>query len=616
MKSLLLLVLPCLTLSAQTVTFAVHDNTGTTPDTPLPAAYQFAQTPQGSSSSIMLKATNTSSSTIEVVLAYVGATAGSPVTNPNYTVTNIAVNHVLAPSASEYFNMNFTPSTTGQLLGYLQVTYVVQKNGCVFAGGSSGTPCSGFTDAVSTLEGTGIAPEFLLTYDKGQGQTSLQPNAESRLDFGSVSTSSSSAITFTLTNQTSQPIATPAVSINSGVFSSSAFSLDASTLPAILAANSTGTFKITFAPGQTETVTAVLTVGTNAYGIQGTGVAVTDIDAMQIYYVDSKDVRTLPQAATPISFGQLVPGANGRNALKFTVTNPATSFNAVTISTLTASGAAYSLSGAPTLPATIQPNSSITFTVTFNASASGTFTGSLAIGTRVFSLTGLAVVSPAPSISMQVSASPLTSAQQVDLMIQASSTAAQDVIGELEMTFTPSVANVEDDPAIAFLATSSRKLQVTLAKGTQSATYDGQSALSFQTGTTAGTITFTLTLTNTPPIVQSFTVTPASIHISSSLAVRQNPALVITVNGYDNTYTAGKMSFTFFDLKGSPISSDALPVDASSTFHNYFFVNDPAGGTFAMQASFPVTGDMTQIGSVAVTMANSAGQTNTNLTFQ
>jgi hypothetical protein len=527
------------------------------------------------------------------------------------------MNQILAPSASEYFNVNFTPSRTGQLLGYLQVTYVVQQNGCVFAGATSGTSCNGFTDAVSTLEGTGLSPQFLLTYDKGQGPTPLQPNAESRLDFGSVSTSGSSSITFTLTNETAQPIATPTVSLNSAVFFSSAFSLDTSALPAILPANGTGTFKITFSPGQTETTTAVLAVGTNTYGIQGTGVALTDIDALQIYYVDSKDVRTLPQAATPISFGQLVPGTSGGNALKFTVTNPATSFNAVTISTLKTSGAAYSLSGAPALPATIQPNAAITFTVTFNASTSGTFTGSLTIGTRVFSLTGLAVVSPVPSISMQVSKSPLTSAQQVDLTIQASSAATQDAIGELEMTFAPSVANVNDDPAIAFLATtSSRKMQVTLAKGTQSATYEGQSALTFQTGTTAGTITFALTFTNTPPIVQSFTVTPALIHISSGLAVRQNPALTITINGYDNTYTAGKLSFTFFDLKGLPIASNALPVDASSAFHNYFFVNDPAGGAFAMQANFPVTGDVTQIGSVAVAMTNSTGQTSTNLTFQ
>ncbi len=615
MKSLVLLTFCCLVSAAQTVTFAIHDNTGTTPDVALPAAYQFASTPQGGSSSIMLKATNNSSTPVELVLAYVGASSGSSVANSNFSITGIAEDKVLAPAGSEYFTVNFTPSTTGQLLGYLQAAYAVQQDGCVFGSSTTGTPCSGTIAAVSTLEGTGTPPQVLLTYNNGQGSSTLQPSAASRLDFGSISTSSTSSITFTLANQTSSPLPTPTVSINSGVFSSSAFSLDLTNLPATLPASGSGSFTVTFAPGQTGLTTATLSVGSNSYGIQGTGIVVADVDALQISYVDSTDVRTLPQAATPISFGQLVPGTAAGASLTFTVANPATSYDAVTISALSVSGAAYKLTGGPSLPATIQPNASITFTVTFSAASSGTFTGSLSIGTRIFALTGVAVVSPAPAISFQVSQQPLTSAQQVNLTLEAATAATQTVLGELTMQFTPSVSNVQDDPAILFFATNSRKLSVTLAAGSQAVTYDGQSALAFQTGTTAGTITFTLTFPNTPPLTQSFSITPALIHVSSGLASRQSPALVVTVNGYDNTYSVGQLSFTFFDLKGAQINA-ALPVDALSEFHNYFFTNDPAGGSFAVQASFPVTGDVTQIGSVAVTLTNSAGQTSTTMTFQ
>lgn len=615
MKSLVLLAFCCLVSSAQTLTFAIHDNTGATPDVALPAAYQFASTPQGSASSIMVKATNNGATSVEFVTAYVGPTSGSSAANPNFSITGIALDKVLAPGGSEYFTLAFTPSTTGQSLGYLQAVYAVQQNGCVFGSTTTGTSCGGTIAAVSTLEGTATPPQILLTYNNGQGSTTLQPSAASRLDFGSISTSSTASITFTLTNETSSPLSTPAVSINSGVFSSSAFSLDASKLPATLAANAAGTFTVTFAPGQTGLTIATLQVGPNFYGMQGTGIVVTDIDALQISYVDSAKVRTMPQAATAISFGQLVPGTAGGASLTFTVANPATSYDAVTISVLSVSGSAYKLTGAPSLPTTIQPNASVTFTVTFSATSSGTFKGSLSIGTRIFALTGLAVVSPAPAISFQVSQQPLTSAQQVNLTVQAASAATQTVLGELTMQFTPAVTNVQDDPAILFLATNSRKLSVTLAAGSQQATYDGESALAFQTGTTAGTITFTLTFPNTPPLTQSFSITPALIHISSGLASRQSPALVVTLNGYDNTYSAGQLSFTFFDLKGAPIHS-AVAVDATSEFHNYFFTNDPSGGSFATQANFPVTGDITQIGSVAVTLTNSAGQTSTTLTFQ
>jgi hypothetical protein len=59
-----------------------------------------------------------------------------------------------------------------------------------------------------------------------------------------------------------------------------------------------------------------------------------------------------------------------------------------------------------------------------------------------------------------------------------------------------------------------------------------------------------------------------------------------------------------------------MAVDATSNFHQYFYANNAAGGSFSMQASFPVTGDVTKVGSVAVTLTNSVGQTSTKLTFQ
>ncbi len=613
MRTLLLLALCGISLSAQTLTFSIHDNTGATPDAPLSSAYQFPTTPQGSSSSILVRVTNNANSPTEVVLVYVGDIANSPQATPDYTITGLFQNKILAPNASEYFMLNFTPWATGQRLGYLQVASIVQQSGCQL---NAIPQCASKIEAVSTLEGTATAPQILLTYNNGQGSPQLQPDATARLDFGSVSTSSTSSLTFTLANQTSSPVATPTVALQStNVFGSSAFSLDASKLPATLPANGSGTFTITFAPGQTDQATANLVVGPNTYGIVGTGIVVTDIDALQISYADDTGVRTNPQAATPISFGQVIPGDSGAT-LHFTISNPQTSFNAVTLTTLGLTGSAYSLSVAPALPVTIQPNSSITFSITFNATSSGTFTGTLAIGTRIFNLTGLSVVSPVPTLSLQVSQSPLTSAQQVNLTVQASAPSKVDAIGQLAMTFTPSVNGVTDDPSIVFLATGGRDLQVTLASGSQTATYNSQSAIGFQTGTTAGTIMFTLTFPNTPPVTQSYSITPATIHISNATALRQDPNLVIAIDGFDNTYTAGQLAFTFYDLNGNKINSTPMSVDATSNFHQYFYTSNPAGGSFAMQASFPVTGDVTKIGSVSVVLTNSAGQSNTKLTFQ
>ena len=620
MRTLLLLALCCGGLGAQTLTFAITDSSGNNP-TPLPSAYTFATTQQFSASSISLKITNSSQSPVEVVLPYVGISAGSPQVNPNYSVSGEDEDHVLAPGASMPFNLNFTPTSTGQLLGYLQVDYLTQVSGCTLNSTSSATQCPATIAPVSTLEGTATPASLLLTYNNAGVNTPLPPNAgTARLDFGSVSTGTTSALTFTLANQTSSPLLAPAISIQGSANASTstlAFSLNTTNLPATLPANGSGTFTVTFAPGQTGLTTAVMLVGSNSYDIEGTGAAASAVDSLAISYVTPNKVQVLPQAAQPIDFGQIVPGTGGTATLTFTVANTdPNTFGPVTLSTLAVTGAAYSLGGAPALPATIQPNGSITFTVTFNASASGTYTGTLTIGDTVFALTGLSVVSSVPSMTMQVSEQPLTSAQQVTLTIQASSAATQQAIGTLTMTFTPAVTGVTDDPAIVFPATNGRQLQVNLAAGATTATYNSQSAITFQTGTTAGTITFTLTFANAAPITQSYTITPAIIHLTSSTATRQSPSLVVILDGYDNTYTAGKLSFVFYDTGGNQINSTAMPVDATSNFHQYFYTNNAAGGSFSMEASFPVTGDVTKVGSVAITLTNSAGQTSTTLTFQ
>jgi hypothetical protein len=56
-------------------------------------------------------------------------------------------------------------------------------------------------------------------------------------------------------------------------------------------------------------------------------------------------------------------------------------------------------------------------------------------------------------------------------------------------------------------------------------------------------------------------------------------------------------------------------VNAATSFQQYFFTNNTAGGAFALQASFPVQGDVTQVGSVAISLTNSQGQTTMTQTF-
>jgi hypothetical protein len=612
-RTILLCAFFCGPLFAGDLTAVIHDSSA---DTPLASTYQFADTPVASASSIVVRVSNTPGYRMQITTILVAADANS--TSPDFNVTGVAINKTLAADGSSFeeVTVNFRPTSTGAKTALFQAVYQVEKNGCQLASTDTATQCASQTATLSTLEGNATPAQLVLTYPGPSGTAVLAPNSSSPLDFGNVSTSATSSIVFTLTNQSASALTTPAVSLQSEVYGSSAFQLDASALPATLAASASGSFTVTFAPGQTGVANATLLIGTSSFPLTGAGVVIVDIDALQISYVDKAGVRTLPQAATPISFGQVVSGSGSSNTLTFTVTNPTTSYNAVAVPNLTVTGTGFAFSGALSAPLSIPPGQSITFQIVFQPSSLGTYTGSLAIGARQFSLTGKSITSALPDPSIQLDVQPLTSQQQVHLSIQLASASTISSIGQLVMTFQPSVTDVIDDPAVVFTATNGRELQVNVDSGAQNATYNGQSSITFQTGTTAGTITFTLTFPNKAPVTQSFTIAPQTVQISSGTAVRQSPNLVITLTGYDNTYSAGKLSFTFHDVAGKTITSTPLTIDATSAFHQYFFANNEAGGAFSVQATFPVTGDVNQVGSVSVSITNTAGSGSTTKTFQ
>jgi hypothetical protein len=603
-------------LSAQDLTVDVHDPSGAVADTTVSSPYQFPDTAVGGGSGVVMRIRDHAGFPVQIVAVVASSSTSSATANPNFSINGNSAAKILSTSNSSVddITVNFVPLSQAALTGYLQIYYQVQKNNCSFTATDT-TACPSQVLTATTLQGNGIAPSLVLTYPGTSGPVLLQPNNTAPLNFGNVSTSASASITFTLTNQTALPVTTPTVALSTQQFNSSAFALNASALPASIPAGGTGSFTITFAPGQVGLTTATFTVGSLPYPIEGAGIVVADIDALQIWCVDSDGVRTLPQAATPIGFGQVVAGTNAPNTLNFTVTNPSTSWNAVSLQTLAVTGTAFTLTSAPAAPVTIAPGASITFSIVFAPTTKGNYTGTLAIGTRLFSLSGSSISSALPDATLSVDINPLTSGQQAHLSIQLAAASTVSAIGQLSMSFTPSVSNVTDDPAILFLATNGRNLQVNVAAGGQSAAYNGQSSIGFQTGTTAGTLTFTLTFPNKAPITQSFTIAPEKISITNASAVRQSPNLVVTLTGFDNTYSAGKLSFTFYGTNGSVLTQTALSVDATSAFSQYF-ATSTVGSAFSVQASFPVNGDVTQIGSVAVQMTNAAGTASATENFQ
>jgi hypothetical protein len=296
-RALLILLSVAAVASAQDVSATLVSGSSTAT---LPAQYAFAATPEYGSAQITVRLRNGLSSPIMIAAVAVNTgISASATASPDFTVTGWTPLDILTPSTNSSFEdvtLTFSPQSMSPGIGYLQVTYQVQTGGCSFTSSSPATQCAGQTLTLSALQGTASAPQIVVS----NGGTPLQPGSGTPLNFGNVSLSASKSLTFTLAKQTNSNLTTPAISLQTTAYSPTAFRLDTTSVPANLGSQATGTFTVTFQPGQVAQATATLLVGTESFALSGTGVALTSIDDLTIQYVGSTGVRTIPQPATPI----------------------------------------------------------------------------------------------------------------------------------------------------------------------------------------------------------------------------------------------------------------------------------------------------------------------------
>ncbi len=146
-----------------------------------------------------------------------------------------------------------------------------------------------------------------------------------------------------------------------------------------------------------------------------------------------------------------------------------------------------------------------------------------------------------------------------------------------------------------------------IAQGATSDTFGSGSDCPFQTGTTAGTIGFTLSLGN-QTVQNTLTIPPQAMNFDTKTARIQGSGINVMLAGFDNTHAASGLAFTFYDANGKEIPGGVIPVDVTSAFSQFFSTNAAlTGGLFELTASFPVTGVVTEIGAVAITATNPAG---------
>ena len=284
-----------------------------------PAALAFGSVPVGSTQSqnVTLSNSGGSSTTISQAIS----------TGAGVRISGLTLPLILASGQSSTFQVTFAPTSAGSVTGSLAIVSSASN-----------------ADLGLAITGTAVAPGALAV---------APPN----IGFGNVQVGSSQSQPASITNSGGT-----AVTITQAVAAGAGFSLSGLTLPLVLAAGQSAAFSVTFAPqssGSANGSVAISGSGTSAtVALSGAGQAAT----------------TLGANPASISFGSVQVGANQPH----TITLNNGSGSAITITQALASGTGFSMSGL-SLPATLNPGQSTSFTATFTPSAAGSATGSIAI---------------------------------------------------------------------------------------------------------------------------------------------------------------------------------------------------------------------------------------------
>ncbi|HEX5229164.1 MAG TPA: choice-of-anchor D domain-containing protein [Bryobacteraceae bacterium] len=449
-----------------------------------------------------------------------------------------------------------------------------------------------------TGQGLNSAPELQLFEFDGNSDTPVANR--SVVNVGTVAPGDKVTARFHLRNT-----GHAAVVLQKPAFSGAAFAIQSApafpyTLSPYAGPSSEPEIDVAFHPATVGHYTATLAISDLSIDLQGVAAVTADLTVA--------NGSTPLASGTSINFGPVDVGSSAKQTLVLSNSIGAS----ILVSNVSVTGTAFSMVPGLILPIQINPSQKVSFQVAFAPQAGIPYKGTLAVDGRTFPLTGTGLAAALPTASLVFGPGTVASGQTNNISIplaEASQTAGN---GTLALSFQPGVAGATqaNDPAIQFFPAPAYRETITIDKGAATALIDGQASMQFQTGTTAGTITFTLTIEDHPPQQTTLTIPPAPVMLDDVTAVRLPGEIDVAVQGFDNTYSASGLQFTFFDLKNNALPGGIVSTDASSEFRPYFSTTQ-YGGMFRLLLKFPVSGDTAEIGSVSLGITNSVGTTTT-----
>ncbi|MGA3019896.1 MAG: choice-of-anchor D domain-containing protein [Bryobacteraceae bacterium] len=361
----------------------------------------------------------------------------------------------------------------------------------------------------------------------------------------------------------------------------------------------------TLAPQQSVNFTVVFQsagIGSYSASLDSVGISVllTATVPAELTCLLSTAGATQPLGAATVNFGVVQQGsAVTQHVVLLNQTNVP-----LTVPALATAGAGFTLSGSTPSGILLQPVQSAGFDVQFSPATAGPANGSLLVGSRSYLLSGTGSPPSLPAPQLSVGLVQALSAQQGTVTVNLSQASATSGSGTVTLAFQPAVADATD-PAIAF-ATGGQTAGFTVSAGDTQGQFGAQASVAFQTGSTAGSLVITVQL-GSQTDQQTIVILPAAVGETAAQGTRGAGTIELDVAGFDNTRTAGTVTFTFFDSNGNTLAPGAISTDSTAAFAGFF--QNSAGGTFLLKAVFPITGDATQIAAFEADLSNATGTT-------
>jgi hypothetical protein len=255
------------------------------------------------------------------------------------------------------------------------------------------------------------------------------------------------------------------------------------------------------------------------------------------------------------------------------------------------------------------PTRSGTFSFAIRASDSSTPPQT---ATRNFTLQ--ITLPPLPQLTITQLGETVQPASQPSFGLQLASAFPVELNGTATLAFTPE-GNLPPDPAIRF-ASGGTSVNFTIPAGQTQAVPASGTLFAFQTGTTAGTITLTITLREGDQVLQPAPFATRTLRIPAAAPQITNVAVAQTgggfevrVTGYSNIRQISGATFRFTAAPGASLATTELSVPVAQAFQNWFSgdASRQYGGQFLLTVSFTVQGSVSSIGNVQVTLTSSAG---------